>query len=219
MSWRWLFLTLIILGTCASASSVVAQEITETEFEEVVEELEYDKTRRALRLRDKFIPKFEEQEELDVPETGLFSKVLLELLAYALVLVLIGIIIYMIFSNVNIDKKLEQVESDFEEIEDLDDIDAASAYAAALAAGDYRLALRMQFIKLLQLLSEKEKIVWEKEKTNRDYYRELSPSEIKQRFRNLATIYERVWYGNQTLDKVAFTEYDRRFISFHNQVA
>jgi len=172
------------------------QEVSEEDFQEIVKELNYDKTKRALRLRDKF--KLEPvKEEKEPPAFSFLSKMVLELCAYVMIVILLIFILYLIFSNIKTDKKISQSEEELGEIEDIEEIDATALYNSAIVAGDYRLAIRMQFIKALQVLSEKDLIQWEIEKTNRDYYREISEADLKKSFRELANIYERVWYGEQ----------------------
>lgn len=192
------------------------RHISEREFDTLVNELGYNETKKALRIRDKFIPKDIEVEEKEVQTSSGAGAALLHLLAYGLMGFLIVLIIYMIFSNVQLDKKIDVDELDLEEIEDIENVAADAAYKAAVASGDYRLAIRMQFIKCLQLLNEAEHIEWEKEKTNRDYTREIKDREMKRSFRELATIFEQTWYGDVDMDIQEFRLYDQRFLSFFN---
>lgn len=204
---------------------LIAQaEVTEESFQELMEELDYDRTKRAWTVRESYKRKPRERKsessKRDAPilrsrgssaGSGIF-----QILAYGAVLVLVVVILYLIFSQIKLDKKLDPV-LEMEEIEDIEDIDADNSYKVSLEGGDYRLALRMQFIKFLQLLSTQEKIIWEKEKTNRDYHRELAEHELKRNFRELSGIYERVWYGEEELDVTKFRNYDQKYISAHNK--
>ncbi|MBP8239580.1 MAG: DUF4129 domain-containing protein [Saprospiraceae bacterium] len=69
----------------------------------------------------------------------------------------------------------------------------------ALAASNWPLAVRLYFLQTIKQLSEKEAIVWSKEKTNRDYLREMRGHRLGPQFRDVTRQYERVWYGNQPL--------------------
>jgi len=212
---RLLFILLVLLCLNLEAQySESNKEITTVEFEQLRAELGYDRTKRILRLRKKYIPK--KPEEVETKPINPLSSMFFSLVAYAAILILVALIVYLIFSNVRTDKKVDKVLGDMEEIEDIEDIDADKAYKAALAAGNYRVALRMQFIRFLQLLNSKEEISWEREKTNRDYHRELKGSDLRSNFRELATIYERVWYGEEPLDVQKFRIYDQKFITQHN---
>lgn len=81
----------------------------------------------------------------------------------------------------------------------------------ALAASDWPLAVRLYFLQSIKQLSEKEAIVWSKEKTNRDYLREMRNHALSAQFRDLTRQYEQVWYGNQALSKEAFARMEPEF--------
>lgn len=69
----------------------------------------------------------------------------------------------------------------------------------ALAQGNYALAVRLYYLQIIKNLSEQNAIKWSREKTNRDYLREMRGHRLAEPFREVTRIYERVWYGNQTL--------------------
>ena len=198
--------------------------ITEPEYERIVDNLGINDTKKIWKLREDLRTKKDEEEEEEIeyverpPAKKSGDGFLLKLVAYLVIIGLVIAIIYMVFSSVKVDKKinLKDKEIDIDDIEDIEDIDAVSAYKSAILAGDYRLAIRMQFIKCLQTLSTGGYIDWEKEKTNRDYAREISQSELRRSFRELATIFERCWYGDVSLDRISFQSYDQKFLTFLN---
>lgn len=208
-----LYLALIYL----SPQLLPAQEasVNEQEYEALAKELGYSETKKGLRLREKYIQKPAEKESVDFKKFA-FVGLLLKLIAYVLVLVLVGLIIYMIFSNIQVDKRVEEKEIDYDEIEDLEDIDAVGLYKTALVDGDYKLAIRMHFIICLQKLSQKNEIEWEKEKTNRHYYREISSNQLSRAFRDIANVFERCWYADVTIELSDFKRYDQKFLDFLN---
>lgn len=69
----------------------------------------------------------------------------------------------------------------------------------ALAQGNYTLAVRLYYLQIIKNLSEKNALRWSREKTNRDYLRELCGHRMADTFREVTRVYERVWYGNQTI--------------------
>lgn len=69
----------------------------------------------------------------------------------------------------------------------------------ALTQGNYALAVRLYYLQIIKNLSEKNDIQWSREKTNRDYLREMRGHPLAEQFREATRIYERVWYGNQVL--------------------
>jgi hypothetical protein len=66
----------------------------------------------------------------------------------------------------------------------------------ALAQGNYTLAVRLYYLQIIKNLSEKNALRWSREKTNRDYLRELRGHRMADTFREVTRVYERVWYGN-----------------------
>ena len=66
----------------------------------------------------------------------------------------------------------------------------------AIDEENYRLAIRYQYVLLLQQLSDKEIIVWEPQKTNKDYIKEVQHKKIQVAFEEITRFYDFVWYGN-----------------------
>ena len=62
-------------------------------------------------------------------------------------------------------------------------------------SNDYRLAVRLHYLKALRLLDSAEKIIWRSGKTNHDYLLEIKEGILKEEFDNLNYIYEYSWYG------------------------
>ncbi len=81
----------------------------------------------------------------------------------------------------------------------------------ALAASNWPLAVRLYFLQMIKQLSEKEAIAWSKEKTNRDYLREMRSHRLSAAFRDATRQYEQVWYGNQPLTAEAFARIEPEF--------
>jgi hypothetical protein len=74
----------------------------------------------------------------------------------------------------------------------------------ALSTGNYAQAVRVYYLQIIKDLSAKEAIKWSREKTNRDYLREMRGHGLSAPFRAATTTYERIWYGNVTLDANEF---------------
>lgn len=74
----------------------------------------------------------------------------------------------------------------------------------AVADGDFRLAIRFDYLKILKQLSITNLIVWKQQKTNEDYYHELSDFKLKPIFKQSTLMYDCVWYGNFRVDKVHY---------------
>ena len=74
--------------------------------------------------------------------------------------------------------------------------DLPNLIALAISEENYRLATRYQYVLLLQQLSNKELIVWEQQKTNEDYIKEVKTKNIHTEFEEITRFYDFVWYGN-----------------------
>jgi len=83
--------------------------------------------------------------------------------------------------------------------------------ANAVKKQNYRLAVRYYYLKTLKLLSEKEIINWEYEKTNQDYYYEIKNKKVKESFSYISYIYNYSWYGEFELDESGYQEASRSF--------
>ena len=125
----------------------------------------------------------------------------------------------MVFVNVKIDKTITTPNDEGEEIEDIEDIDADAQYKRAVSEHNYKLAIRMQFIKILQILTHKEIIEWQNDKTNRDYIREIKNRETKIAFRTNSNYYEKAWYGDEEINYTTFRSIDQNLMDFINIIS
>ncbi len=89
----------------------------------------------------------------------------------------------------------------------------------ALQAGDARAAIRYSYLRLLQLLQQRELISYRPDKTNIDYYRELADKPQRQDFRTIMRQYEWAWYGNIIPEKAAMDSYLQTFGSLKSSLA
>ncbi len=193
-------LILLLFSTAQSAAQATTIAPANGEsYQQLQNEINLtERTHKKWRLKEFEVEKDEQ------PNDAFFDLLngnFVSFLAYAAIAILLGFIIYFILSNIDInDKELEAVDAQDAPEENIEDLDAASLYEQAISAGDYRTAIRMKFIELLQMLSAAQLIRWKIEKTNRDYTRELRGTAHAQSFRQAATIYEEVWYGNTAID-------------------
>ena len=88
----------------------------------------------------------------------------------------------------------------------------------ALARGEYNLAVRIHYLQIIRALSEKKYIRWSKEKTNREYLRELRNTKMEEPVRNITGVYERIWYGNRLTDQEDYLLLAPDFINVLRQV-
>jgi hypothetical protein len=136
-------------------------------------------------------------------------RILFYLLCLALVLVIATKTkIYRIFYT---DKEIK--EPDYFEENPLDEqFDFDQAISLQISHQNYRNAIRLLHLKILKELETKGVIKFSREKTNREYAREISSISLKNDFFALAGIYNRVWFGNYNLSR---NEYDQLASGFY----
>ncbi|MEL6635843.1 MAG: DUF4129 domain-containing protein [Bacteroidota bacterium] len=101
---------------------------------------------------------------------------------------------------------------DVEQIEEnIHESDLERYIHQAIAQGDYRLAARLYYLAIIKELSLHEAIQWKRDKTNRDYLRELVGHPLRDEFRALTLVFERIWYGDRALEEADFPLLQARF--------
>ncbi|TDH28767.1 hypothetical protein EXU57_01460 [Segetibacter sp. 3557_3] len=103
-------------------------------------------------------------------------------------------------------------------VEDIHGISFDEEIAKAKASGDYRLALRLMYLKALKKMSDTSQISWQINKTNTDYLNETSGKTWFPVFRSLTFSFEYAWYGDLPLNKEHFTVLENQFIELDHQL-
>lgn len=112
-------------------------------------------------------------------------------------------------------KKIESLPISIEDIEEnLFENDLQLLLQDAINKGAYKLAIRLYFLEILKELALQKKIKWKKEKTNRIYFYELNNSGLSQEFNQLMVLFDRIRYGNVSLDQHDFSTIAPGFKSF-----
>lgn len=78
--------------------------------------------------------------------------------------------------------------------------------ASASARGDYRTAFRWIYLDMLRNLAGQGRITLHKEKTNRDYKREMHAADTHHYFVTLADAFDFIWYGEYPISR---NDYER----------
>lgn len=102
------------------------------------------------------------------------------------------------------------------EAEDIHSIDYEAEIENATAAGDFRLAVRLVYLKTLKLLSDKQLIHWTEGKTNREYQRELQKASYKNEFLQLSYHFNYLWYGHFEATRDNWEEAESEFNKIKN---
>ncbi len=76
---------------------------------------------------------------------------------------------------------------------------------------EYRIAIRLYYLWLLQLLQKENKIIWNAKKTNADYLYEIKDIEEKAVFSYLSYLYNTIWYGEYKVSESDFFKAKQSF--------
>jgi hypothetical protein len=159
--------------------------------------------------------------------TRLFNRIPFggQFLEYFVLGISAGFLAYVIFKSLGIDLSRawrgEAAKADLpysESLENIHEINFDADIERAIAQNNYRLAVRLLYLKCLKQLSDKNLIQWQIDKTNTAYIYELTDPQQKQVFSLLTRQFEYVWYGNFAINKQAFANIDLLFQNFKKQL-
>lgn len=102
--------------------------------------------------------------------------------------------------------------------EDLPEAQLEDFLQQAINSKQFSLAVRLYYLVLLQELTNKKLVSWQKDKTNNQYVQELGGTPLQQDFRSVTLLFERVWYGDQALDEAAFEQIAPQFQAFAQRI-
>ncbi|MFT4666913.1 MAG: hypothetical protein ACI8YQ_002689 [Polaribacter sp.] len=88
----------------------------------------------------------------------------------------------------------------------------------ALQQNNYTLAIRLYYLAVIKELSLNKWIKWKRDKTNRDYLREMRPTALFTSYQDTTRIFERVFYGNVTIQEQDFVLLKPRFVDLLNKI-
>lgn len=130
---------------------------------------------------------------------------------------------YLVDSNVGLFRKknvatVGNEAADEEMPEDIFAINYQKEIDKAIAQGNYRLGVRIQFLRMLKNLADKNIIQYKQGKTNLDYLMELSPKSYYPSFFRLTRHFEYSWYGHFEVGEDAYHKIATEFNQFEKQV-
>ena len=131
-----------------------------------------------------------------------------------------GIILYLSNSNVRLFRRSRNI-SDTEMEEETDDIfgiNYQKEIEKATAAGNFRLAIRLMFLRQLKKLSERNIIQYTHDRTNFDYLLQMRSSNLYGDFFRLTRNYEYSWYGQFDIDAEKFSLIRKEFDNFDRKM-
>ena len=132
------------------------------------------------------------------------------------------IIWYLAGSNVSLFRKKAKAigdeEQDEVETEDIFAINYLKEIDKAARQENYRLAIRLMFLRLLKNLSEKNIIQYNHGRTNFDYLLQLQPTRYYKDFFRITRNYEYSWYGQFEVNEQAYHIIRNDFDNFDRQL-
>ncbi len=150
----------------------------------------------------------------------LFNSSFLKIIAWLIV----GIIVtFLLIKFINTRGLFIKNKSGTKVVEGEEDVSAAvhtdyvKMIQQSVSAGDYRSAVKFNFLKTLQLLSEYSFINYSADKTNFMYLQEIG-NDKKKEFLRLVSHYEYIWYGTADIERETYYKIETYFTLFNKKI-
>lgn len=170
-------------------------------------------------------PHRKKQESVQKPRSSVFDMAWFNTLFW---FILIGgflalLIWFLATSNVSLfRRKLKTTEGENlaeVETENIFEINFENEIQKTISAGNYRLAVRLMYLRTLRDLSLRNVINYTHEKTNSDYLFQLAGSAYYKNFFRLTRNFDYTWYGHFPLSQEIFLVIQKDFESFKQQLS
>lgn len=181
---------------------------------------EWADLKKKLKIKD-YPPKKKDQKKKEEKASNLkISPTWNLIIKWTLFGLLIGALLFLIVRVLGINpfnRKIDKnrINISLEELEE--NLDTASIdphLYAAIKAKDFKLAIRLYYLMIIQRLAIKEKIIWKKYKTNKHYLNEVSHKEEYPIFKKLTLIYEKCWFGENEVTEDNYNNMNIDFVNF-----
>lgn len=142
---------------------------------------------------------------------------------YGIIVALAALVIFVIIKAMGLDLKIftgksKMVEIPYSEsLENIHEINFSGELDKAIAAGNYRLGVRLLYLHALKMMNDHQLINWQPEKTNQTYIEELTDLGKRKHFGELTTQFEYIWYGEFFINKESFAEVKKDFDTFNSR--
>jgi hypothetical protein len=145
-------------------------------------------------------------------------------LKYVLLALIVGLLGYLITKIVGVQNIFNRASKDIalpytESLENINAITFEEEIEKAIANRNYRLAVRLLYLRSLKQLNDAHLIDWQIEKTNSAYLNELTNNEQRRSFSILTRQFEYVWYGDFPIDGQLFQNINISFIDFKKMLS
>lgn len=208
-----LLLTLLLFFQLAfNAQEKKSGQLSETEWRQIADDTDYSEYYKSRDAE-------ENSNATHLPSSGRFQG--LKYIIYFIVLALIAFFSYRLLSGDH-DVKISTEKTDavsLEEIEEkVNELDLDALLEEAVRLKNYRLALRLHFLIVVKLLSQRGTINWASEKTNWEYHSEVRDKLLADQFREVIIRFESFWYGERPIDESDFVLSEPLFRSLQKKL-
>lgn len=133
---------------------------------------------------------------------------------------LIAALLFLVLSVLNINPFIKKTDTNkinigLDELEENLDTAAIDPHLyEAIKSKNYKLAIRLYYLMIIQKLALKEKIIWKKYKTNKHYLNELKNKEEYSTVKALTLTYEKCWFGEEDVTEITYDVIQKDFVNF-----
>jgi hypothetical protein len=210
------YLVFIFFIACASCySSNPAVKLTRKQWQEISKGVDFTETFKE--------SKSESKQEGSAPKSVPFDFSAFKYIFYAIVAGLVLFLVIKILSNLNANPSIKQVRIGIDSMSEIEErmheIDLDLLLEEALQAKNFRIALRIKFLIIIKMFTRKGDISWAKEKTNWEYYSEISDKNLAAQFKAIILGFERVWYGDLAVTEDQFNAVSPSYENLINQLS
>lgn len=136
-------------------------------------------------------------------------------IVYFILVILIIVVIVRVLAksqnNAKIEEKPISIENITEIEERIHELSLDDLLAQAVNNGNFRLALRINFLIIIKLMTQGKTIKWKKDKTNWEYHREIKNRALADQFKEVIINFEGFWYGEHPLSETNYQYADRLY--------
>ncbi len=197
-----------------SASSTQATPLSEEKWEEIAKDVDYTENFKEAK------PK----KESNKPSRSFhFNPSILRPVVIVLVVGLLVFIFYLVLKHfLNFFDERVKNESLTQVVENLEDnihqADFEYLLKQAIENNEFKLAVRILYLQAIKQLSDRQLIIWKREKTNSHYVREMSTNKQGSAFSFLTLVYEQSWFSNYHVDQERYGIISKQFFKFLNNL-
>jgi len=153
--------------------------------------------------------------------SDLFNSDIVTILLWTVAIAFVLFILYRLFlAEGAFKRKSRSVKAEAEVEEEIitNESDFDALIRQSLQSGNYRQAVRYQYLRTLHLLADKNLVQLAPDKTNFQYVSEIANRNHQQPFASLTLNYEYVWYGEFDIDKNIYEKIESNFRGFNQKI-